>query len=313
MRYFDLHCDTISECWRRDLSLGTNLLQVGLDRADSFEAYAQCYAVWIPDELRGDEAFRRFQQVARRFYQETEQAKVQVQRCALSGDWEEACTAGKHGAILTVENASALGGSLEHIQALAELGVKLCTLTWNGENEIGRGVRAPGLTGITEFGRQAVKEMERNHIIVDLSHASPELFWDVMGIAARPVVATHSNAKALCAHPRNLSDEQFRAIRDSGGLVGLNLVRFFLRDDPAEASWEDILRHAEHFLNLGGEDVLAFGADWDGSAPDDFPLPGIQEIPALYGRFLDSGFGKELTDKIFFRNAADFFCREKLF
>lgn len=312
MRYFDLHCDTITECWRKDLSLGAEAMQVGLDRMDQFDAYAQCFAVWIPDELRGEDAFQRFRQVAQRFSWEMDLAEARLQRCASPGDLDQACSAGKHCAVLTVENGSALGGNLEHIQVFAELGVKLCTLTWNGENELGRGVRAPGSTGLTDFGKQALKEMERSRIIADVSHASPELFWDVMKIASRPVVATHSNAKALCGHPRNLTNEQFQAIRDSGGLVGLNLVTFFLRDAPGRASWDDILRHAEHFLNLGGEDVLAMGSDWDGSGPEDFPLSGIQEIPALYDYFLERGFGQELTEKIFFRNAADFFQRENL-
>lgn len=312
MRYFDLHCDTITECWHRNLSLKTNTLQVGLDRADRFEAYAQCYAVWIPDELRGEKAFQRFQQVTQRFYNELEQVKELARPCTTPAERVDSCSEKKHCAILTVENASVLGGNLEKVRTLAESGVKLCTLTWNGENELGRGARAPGLTGLTTFGKQAVKEMERSGIIADVSHASPELFWDVIKIAAQPVVASHSNAKSLCDHPRNLTDEQFKAIRDSGGLVGLNLVSFFLRDKPEQASSDDILRHAEHFLNLGGENALAIGSDWDGSAPEDFPLSGIQEIPALYECFRNNGFGQEITDKIFFRNADDFFHQENL-
>lgn len=111
--------------------------------------------------------------------------------------------------------------------------------------------------------------MEAAGILIDLSHASPELFWDVAAMAEKPLVASHSNAKKLCGHPRNLTDEQFEAIRHSGGVVGLNFFRAFLNDQPEKASMWDVLRHAEHFLSMGGEDALAMGGDWDGAR-----LPG---------------------------------------
>lgn len=312
MRYFDLHCDTITECCSHNVPLAKNNLHVDLERAGVFETYAQCYAVWIPDSIRGEEAFRRFCRVAERFSQEVERNAQILKGCSHPGDLAQVRSAARHCAVLTVENAAALGGRLENIEELARLGVKLCTLTWNGENELGRGVRAPGNTGLTSFGRHAVTELERHGILIDLSHASPELFDDAAEIAQRPLVATHSNAQAVCRHPRNLSDRQFAAVRDSGGLVGLNFLQYFLNDDPAKASMEDVLRHAEHFLALGGEDVLAVGADWDGGAPEDFPLSGLQEIPALYELFLRHGYSEELVDKIFFRNAAEFFERENL-
>ena len=117
-----------------------------------------------------------------------------------------------------------LGGRLERVQDLKDRGVAMLTLTWNGENELGRGVLSPGDTGLTPFGRRAVRALERAGIVVDVSHASPELFWDVAELAERPIVASHSNAKAVCGHPRNLTKEQFLAIRDRGGLVGLNFL-----------------------------------------------------------------------------------------
>lgn len=305
MRYFDLHCDTITECYSKDCHLVENGLQVDLNHARALDAYVQCYAVWLPDSLHGEAAFERFCAVADRFSQEMEQNGERVVQSRASSDLAEA--SGRCKAILTVENASALGGKVENMLDLAERGVKLCTLTWNGENELGRGVRAPGSGGLTEFGRQAVKKMEECGIYADVSHASPELFWDVVHLAQKPVVATHSNAQAVCAHPRNLTDAQFKAVRESGGLVGLNLYTAFLNDDPAKADSEDLLRHAEHFLNLGGEDVLAIGADWDGAPPADFPVPDLGGVPELYALFAQE-FGQNLADKIFFENAANFFA-----
>ena len=226
------------------------------------------------------------------------------------GDLDRLERQGRHGAILTVESGAVLGGKLERVQECKRLGVGMCTLTWNGATELGRGVMAPGSTGLTEFGRQAVKAMEEAGILIDISHASPELFWDVAEIAVKPLVASHSNAKAVCGHPRNLEKEQFEAIRDSGGLVGLNFYTAFLNDKPERASMEDVLRHAEYFLALGGEDALAMGGDWDGAElPPD--MPGLSAIPALYELFLRH-YPEPVVEKLFYGNAARLFRQENL-
>lgn len=310
MRYFDLHCDTMTECAGKDAHITKNDLQVDLNRADVLERYVQCYAVWMPDELRGPEAFGRFSRVAERFSMEISHSEGKLSQCRFSGDLDR--LPGKHAGILTVENATALGGNIENVAEFARLGVKLCSLTWNGENELGGGVRAPKGTGITPFGKRVVAELERSHIIIDVSHASPELFYDVLSLAKGPIVATHSNAKSVCGHARNLTDEQFRAILDCSGLVGMNFYKGFLHDDPSQANLEDVLRHAEHFLALGGEDILALGADWDGGAPEDFVAAGIEAIPELYEMFLKHNYSESLVDKIFYQNAAGFFIRQDL-
>ena len=222
MRYFDLHCDTMTECAVKDIPLRENTLHVSLEQVKDWEHYVQCYAVWLPDDLRGEAAWQRFLQVAERFAREVGENAGSLEQLRGPGDLDRLERQGRHGAILTVESGAVLGGKLKRVQECKRLGVGMCTLTWNGATELGRGVMAPGSTGLTEFGRQAVKAMEEAGILIDISHASPELFWDVAEIAAKPLVASHSNAKAVCGHPRNLEKEQFEAIRDSGGLVGLN-------------------------------------------------------------------------------------------
>lgn len=310
MRYFDLHCDTMTECYVSNKHIAQNDLHIDCQRAAMFDSYVQCYAVWIPDSFRGDAAFQRFRQVAERFSLEIQRTGHTMSQCRAPGDLER--NDGRHCAVLTVENATALGGKLENIAEFARLGVKLCSLTWNGENELGRGVRAPGNGGITPFGRQVVEELENNHITIDVSHASPELFYDVASTAKGPIVATHSNAKAVCGNSRNLTDRQFDFIRSSGGLVGLNLYKGFLNDDPDKASMDDVLNHAEHFLSLGGEDVLAIGADWDGGEKKDFVASGLEDVPELIEVFLQHNYPDTLVDKIFFKNAADFFKSKDL-
>lgn len=310
MRYFDLHCDTMTECYIHNKHIDKNDLHIDCQRAAQFDTYVQCYAVWMPDDLYGTAAVQRFQGVSERFSEEIRRNEQTMCQCKVPGDLSK--NRGQHCAILTVENATALGGRIENIAEFARLGVKLCSLTWNGENELGRGVRAPGHYGITPFGHRVVEELERYHITVDVSHASPELFYDVASIAKNPIVATHSNAKSVCSHARNLTDEQFVIIRSSGGLVGINLYKNFLNDEPDKACMEDVLRHTEHFLSLGGEDTLAIGADWDGGAREDFVLSGLETVPELYELFLRHNYPETLIDKIFFKNAADFFKNEDL-
>ncbi len=210
MRYFDLHCDTMTECALKNIPLRRNLLHVDLDTVQGWERYVQCYAVWLPDELRGEPAWQRFLQVAERFSREVGKNAGCLRQLRAPGDLDSLEGSGRHGAILTVESSAVLGGRLERIQDLRRLGVRMCTLTWNGETELGRGVLAPGNTGLTDLGRQAVPLMEEAGILIDLSHASPELFWDVAEMAHKPLVASHSNAKGVSAHPRNLEKEPVR-------------------------------------------------------------------------------------------------------
>lgn len=310
MRYFDLHCDTMTECAVKDIPLQENRLHVDLETVAGWEHYVQCYAVWLPDNLRGESAWERFLQVAGRFSEEVKKNHDSLSQLRDPGDLARLEKEGHHGAILTVESGAALGGKLEHIQDFQRLGVRMCTLTWNGTTELGRGVMAPGTSGLTDFGRQAVKAMEGAGVLVDLSHASPELFWDVADIAEKPLVASHSNAKEICGHPRNLTKEQFQAIQKSGGLVGLNFYKAFLNDQPEKACMEDVLRHAEYFLAMGGENVLAMGGDWDGAdLPED--MPGLQAIPDLYELFLRH-YPESLAEKIFYGNAVRVFQEQKL-
>ena len=202
---------------------------------------------------------------------------------------------------ITAREIKKLRDELYHI--LAEQ--RMLTLTWNGENELAGGSAATG--GLKPFGREALRELERCDIVADVSHLNDESFWNVVKAARRPLVATHSNSRKICNVPRNLTDDQFRCLAQQGGLVGLNFFTGFLREDAKSARLEDILRHAEHFLNLGGEDVLALGSDFDGAdMPHD--LPDCGALPQLAQR-LREAFGFTLTEKICYKNALDFWRR----
>lgn len=302
---FDLHSDTITECALQNQPLRENRLHLSLERGKKFLPWAQCFAIWMPEDCRGSEAVRRFEQVYRCFQREMAANADLVLPCKTAQDLLRAEREGKCAALLTVEGGAALAGDLARVKRLADCGVRMLTLTWNGPCELGDGAMTEHPRGLTGFGRNAVAEMERHGIVVDVSHASDPLFEDVAAHTTRPLVASHSNARAVCAHPRNLTDAQFQLIRERGGLVGLNFHPPFLVPD-GEARLPDILRHAEHFLSLGGEDVLALGSDFDGAGLPQ-GIAGIQSMEQLAEHFAHNGCSNRLIEKIFYKNARNFF------
>ena len=300
MKLFDLHCDTLTACCDRGLSLRENQLEISLQKGAYLESWAQCFAVFIPDELRGEPAYDYYRRVVAYYHSQHLPPFLQGggELAALRAGQRQFCP------LLTVEGGAVLAGRLERIAQLAQDGVKMLTITWNGENELGWGVGEN--RGLKSLGREAVRELERWGIIPDVSHLSERGFYDLAAVAQGPFVASHSNAKALCGHPRNLTDAQFAVIRDRGGLVGLNYNQGFLRED-GPATPDDLAAHAAHFLALGGEKVLALGSDFDGAVmPAD--LPDLAALPVLAAAMRRRGIGEAQIEAIFFQNAAAFFA-----
>ncbi len=303
MDIIDLHCDTLYRAVTEDKSLDSDEMEVRLNDDPGFRKL-QCYAIWIPDDCTGEEAEQLWTEARNRIAKE-----CRVHRIALIKPGERASDAffqNRNSAFFTVENGKALNGKISNVAKYASEGVRMMTLTWNARNEIGDGVMADEPSGITDFGKQVVREMERHHIIVDISHASPALFYDVAAIAKRPFVASHSNSFSVTGHPRNLTNEQFGVIRDRGGLVGVNFHNAFLNDAPEKASLNDIIRHTDHFLSIGGEDIICFGSDFDGGVlPQDFQDSRVYDT--LYEVFLQNRYKERTIRKIFYENALNFF------
>ena len=206
---------------------------------------------------------------------------------------------------LTVEGGAVLGGKLANLEKLADRGVKMMTLTWNGENELASGHKNPEM-GFTDFGREVVKEMERQNIIVDVSHLNDKGMEQLMGgIATKPIIATHSNLRSICSHKRNLTEEMFQYIVEHKGLVVLNLLHNFVSDNEMKDSKAELFCHVYRMLELGGEDVIACGSDFDGG------IESQMDNPAKFASFgeymLENGISRRIVDKIMFENALHFF------
>lgn len=298
MRYFDLHCDTLYRAVTENGSLCSNDFHISLDNKNVFEKWAQCFALWIPDDMPQEDIDFMFQAAARKLNSDAARAGFKLHGGGRS--------ISDYTAVLTVEGGRIIGRDLSKIKTLANFGVKMLTLTWNGDNEIACGAKTKKDTGLTEFGKKAVEELENNGIIIDVSHLSDKSFYDVVELAARPPMASHSNSRVICKNKRNLTDEQFNLIKDCGGIVGLNFHRDFLNDDGEKASITDIIRHCEHFLSLGGENAVAIGSDFDGAdMPED--ISGVASIPKIYNEFLKLNYSETLLGKLFWSNASKFF------
>lgn len=303
MRLFDLHCDTLYRAYTENSSLFQNDFHISLERAADIKPYIQCLAVWIPDEYRKKQAWELFSGCCQLLEKQLEHTEIKI--CKNAGEIAYITQNQEQGVILTVEGGAVLGGDLSKVQTIYHMGVRMMTLTWNGRNELGDGIGELNDNGLTEFGKEVIREMERVGIIIDISHAGEKMFWQVAELAKKPFIASHSNIRTVSPHKRNLTEQQFCCLKERGGIAGINFCTEFLHKDKTNAKIYDIISVAEKFLNLGGEDHIAIGTDFDGA---DIPkeITGIESMQKIHELFLGA-FGKEITEKIFFRNAERFF------
>ena len=300
MKLFDLHCDTLNRLHESSKNLKNHNGAVTLSGMKKNEKCVRLFAIWADDKLSQSEANSQFYKMYDVYKEQISRFKDDVTQITDRNSLGNC----KIGMMLTAENCNVLNGDLKNIEKFANLGVKVFTLTWNGENSLGYGQLEN--KGLKPFGRECIAEFEKNRAIIDVSHLSEKGFYDVCELAKKTFIATHSNAKSITNHNRNLSDDQIREIIKRKGLIGLNLYRGFLNDEPQKANKYDLIRHAEHILTLGGEDVLSIGTDFDG-ADVISEFKNDKKLLKLEKLFIKSGFSSELTDKILYKNAEKFF------
>lgn len=290
-------------------------------------ASAQCFAVFLDREAceqRGVSPWRRYEQLRDFFFAVLKKNEDVVRSVRTAEEFADAERDGAVGAILTVEGGELLGGEagdgngelhgggagvqnsgcldVLHARLLRmwEDGVRLLTLTWNYENCLGHPNGSKG--GLKRAGYEAIAWMQELGMVVDVSHLSDRGFWDVMAAAKKPVAASHSCARSLCGHQRNLTDEQLRAIGKNGGIVGLNFHAPFLKENGVSGSVEEAAYHLRHIISCAGSEAAAFGSDYDGmqGAPE---WGGCEGMPRLI-EALSSYFDADTMEKICYRNAA---------
>ena len=295
----DAHCDTLGR--PRALRHNTKT-HLDLDRLCAFAPSAQFFAIFAPPGKDTPAAYHTERLRAERMLRQN------ADICRLATSAEEVRAAaddGKVAVLLSVEGAALLNCSVVNLLDAYKEGVRLVNLTWNKDNILAGAAMDSG-SGLTKDGVRFVKAMWNLGMGVDLSHSSEQTFWDVMEIAERPVLCSHSNAKALCDHKRNLTDDQIRAVIANKGVIGLNFCTNFLGGDEDVNA---VLAHVEHFLSLGAGKTLCLGGDLDGIEKMPEGMTGVESMPALYEAMLAMGLSEELVQDIFWNNLMDYMER----
>lgn len=325
-----MHCDTLSEIWRGNVqSLERNGLCVDLERLKKAGAKTQFFACFVNAAGSGSDVW---EQAWKNVLEMTELARLAegegFHLIRDAGDMEETDVTGgsiicppdpKTGSsgiqgVLTVEEGGVLNGKMERLDELYRRGIRLITLTWNYENCIGSpNSLDPQVMerGLKPFGIQVVERMNELGMIIDVSHLSDGGFWDCIRCSRTPIVASHSNARSLCSHPRNLTDEMLRALGNKGGVAGVNFYSAFLREkngtgESVRAGLEDIVRHMRRMMDQAGEDAVALGTDFDGFETEALPekIRGVQDMDLLWEAMRRSGITARQIDKIAYGNVS---------
>lgn len=331
---FDLHCDTADRIgWATlDLDLrftaGTdgyfpgdethpqdfdliegNACAISLAKVGN-TPWAQCFATFVPDEIPTAHAARFQAQIMAHMSGQAMLNHDRMVNVRSAADIRPALKEGKVACIHTIENATFFAEDPALIEVLKGLGVLMSSLSWNAQGPLASGHDTHA--GLTAAGIEALTQMEHAGMVLDVSHLNDECFDEVVAHATRPFVASHSNSRAVCGVKRNLTDDQFRTIRDMGGIVGLNYCSEFLSNDAtdetaADVTFDQLAAHIEHWLDLGGEDVIALGGDWDGATVPAF-LSDASKMPE-FQNMLSKHFGKTVMQKLCSDNALAFFER----
>lgn len=304
---FDGHCDSLLDAVGlsetepgsppRDLALRSARGHIDLPRLVEAGVSAQFFAVFCPDARVGM-AGEHSRALIRALDGLCERSPLAL-KALRADDARRAKAEGRVAAFLAIEGGEAIGESLDELRAFYGAGVRLMTLTWNRRNAIARGVGTPGDDGLSPFGRRVVAEMERLGMIVDVSHLSDRALDEVLDASERPLVASHSNAKAVLSHRRNLSDDQLERIAATGGLVGLTMAGVFVDAEPARVGLSRLMDHLDHMLGVVGDEHVGLGTDFDGfTAPYGLVMDDCTGLPLLTQAMIERGYSEDTILKI---------------
>lgn len=314
----DMHCDTICELWNHpEQSLLENNLAVDVNKLRKGDYLLQNFALFVYNR-EGTDPYEACMNLYDCFLKQMELTAGEIRQVTTAGEMEKNREEGFLSAMLTIEEGAVCRGKTDILQEFYDKGVRMMTLTWNFENELGfpnciidsKGKRKPFANesqGLKKAGFEIIEAMESMGMIVDVSHLSDAGFMDVASTLKVPFAASHSNSREICPHPRNLTDQMLRILGEKGGVAGLNLYGAFvnpmLTSGNTECRIEDLLKHAHHMADVGGMDCVALGTDFDGFEGDsEFRTAAdMKDLPEYLHK---SGFSWAEVDKITYRNTA---------
>ena len=298
----DLHCDTIMKLidYPSNGDLYRNTWKVDIEKLQKAHSKVQDFALFINLGDTND-PYGRYEAMRNLCTSQIHLYGEHIQHVLSYQDVESVYETGKIGALMSIEEGGVLGGDLDKLKQAYQDGVRLITLTWNYPNGLGEPHCGEQHKKLTSKGVEFVEAMQDLGIIVDCSHlndAGTEQLGDILDV---PFVASHSNAREVIAHTRNLPDHLIKLIADKGGVIGLNFAQSFLGTSPISRI-EDIVNHGLYLINKGGEDVVALGTDFDGIKPDT-EIKDTSEMYRLYDAFKEAGLSEEQCEKLFWKNA----------
>lgn len=322
MKIADLHCDTISEIWKsrragRPQQLFQNNLHVDIQKMQKAGYLLQDFAMYIDLEKTSD-PFAAVSEQIDVFYDEMEKNKDYI---GIATSYHEILAnekQGKMSALMTIEEGGCCKGELENLETLYQRGARMMTLTWNYPNELA-GPNLPAdsfgafdsTKGLTRKGFAFIQRMEEIGMILDVSHLSDAGFWDIAKHTKKPFAASHSNARALSPHARNLTDDMLRVIADRGGVAGLNFYGRFLNPiDDSHSSTARMAQHVRHIVNVGGIECIGLGSDFDGITGE-LEMEDCSQLAKLTAELERAHFTGSEIEHILYKNVMRFY-REML-
>lgn len=303
---FDLHCDTALLLLGKDRNtpgrLDKNELHIDLERGAKLPGYAQSFAVFTSPMMRCPEGVSVIGMFERELAVIMNQVEANADRIRLAYSTDEIEENRKQGimsAVLTIEGTAGFDYNTEMLEDLYNIGFRITTLGWNEQNPLTGSCKTGG--GLTEQGREYVRRAQKVGMVIDVSHISDEGFWDIMNITEKPIIASHSNSRALWDISRNLSDEMYAALCRTGGTAGINLCAEFLGE---KADLDTVCDHIFHFVEIAGSDKhVSLGSDMDGVTYLPAGFAGVEDYPKIADRLLQRGLPEESVENIFWNNA----------
>ena len=300
LKICDAHCDTASEAMDKGYALFDNPLMLDIKRMKEYKSYIQFFAAFIDPEYYNS-PHERCESIIKYIPEQCDKYNNDIRLCRSYSDMERTLADNKCGAFISVEGGECIK-SADDIDILYSMGVRMITLTWNNDNALGGGALGDG-RGLSAFGKEIVRKMNKMGMIVDVSHASEKMFYDILSTTDKPVCASHSNAYSVCPHPRNLKDEQIKELISINGVMGMNFYPVFLKDS-GKCTADDILRHIDYLLSMGCENNIGIGSDFDGveSLPDG--ISGVSDMAKIFDKIKESGIDDKISEKIAYKNMA---------
>ena len=303
---FDLHCDTafalLGEDHNSAGSLKKNNLHIDLERAGKLPGYAQCFACYttpMMEQWYNISPITIFERELASIQREIDRNKRKISLAYSASDVKQNLEKGKASAILTLEGTAGFWYNPELLEDLYLIGFRMVSLTWNEQNPLAGSHQTGG--GLTDLGKEFLREAQRLGMIVDVSHISDEAFWNIMDLTKSPIVASHSNSRAVCDVSRNITDDMFRQLCRTGGVVGINQYANFVAEKP---NLDSICDHVLHFLEMDPEGKhIALGGDLDGCYELSDGFEGIQSYPLMADKMLERGISEPIIRNIFWNNA----------